>query len=53
MDKTQQTLKSDNILIKRVVVTGANYHDKLWKMMASGNVDLSLIATDRANDCAQ
>jgi hypothetical protein len=53
MDKTQQSLKSDNILIKRVMITGANYHDQLWKLMASGSVDLSLISTDRANDCTQ
>jgi hypothetical protein len=51
IDKTEQTLKSDNIILKRVVVTGADYHDQLWKLMASGAIDLSLIATDRANDC--
>jgi hypothetical protein len=53
MDKTQQTLKSENIVIQWIVITGSNYHDQLWKMMASGNVDLSLIATDSANDCTQ
>ncbi len=53
MDKTEQTLKSDNIILKWITITGANYHDQLWKMMASGSVDLSLIATDRANDCTK
>ncbi len=53
MDKTEQTLKSDNIILKWITITGANYHDQLWKMMASGSVDLSLITTDRANDCTK
>jgi hypothetical protein len=53
MSGTEQILKSEHIILKRVMITGANYHDQLWKMMASGSVDLSLIATDRANDCTQ
>ena len=53
MDKIVQTLKLDNIIIKWTTITGANYHDQLWKLMASGSVDLSLIATDRANDCGK
>jgi len=53
MADTQQALTADQITLKRVVVTGSNYHDTLYTLMASGAVDLSLIATDRGNDCTQ
>lgn len=51
MDEVTQQLKSEDIIITWVTVTGTDYHDSVRTAMVSGSIDLSLIASDRANDC--
>lgn len=53
MDEVVQQLQSEDIIITWVTITGTDYHDSVRTAMVSGSVDLSLIASDRANDCGQ
>jgi|GEM_PF-2674413 len=51
MSNTEQSLKSDKIMIKWYVLTGLEYHKTVMGLILSGTVDLALLSSDTANDC--